>query len=67
VHWFANTGPAPAKAAASAARLAEHWAPDGVRLHFHPVDGAPFWASEGNVHCTAMLEATNAVFGGSAP
>jgi exosortase A-associated hydrolase 2 len=66
VHWFAHGAPAPARVAASAARLAERWKPDGVTLHFHPVDGAEFWAGDDLVECTALLDATSAVFSGSA-
>jgi hypothetical protein len=51
--------------AASAARLAERWAADGVTLHFHPVEGAEFWAGEDAAECTALLDATNAVLAGS--
>jgi hypothetical protein len=50
--------------AASAARLAERWKPDGVNLHFHPVDGAQFWAGDGLIECTALLDATSALFSG---
>jgi exosortase A-associated hydrolase 2 len=65
VHWFATgAGPQP-RVAASAARLAERWAADGVTLHFHPVEGAEFWAGEDAAECTALLDATNAVLAGS--
>ncbi|MFL6675168.1 MAG: hydrolase 2, exosortase A system-associated [Massilia sp.] len=67
VHWFANGAPAPARVAASAARLAERWAADGVALHFHPVAGAEFWAGDDVIECTALLDATSAVFAGSPP
>jgi exosortase A-associated hydrolase 2 len=65
VHWFANGAPPHSRVAASAARLAVRWAQDGVALHFHPLDGAEFWAGDGVVECTALLDATNAVFSGS--
>jgi hypothetical protein len=65
VHWFASGTPPNARVAASAARLAERWAQDGVALHFHQVDGAEFWAGDGVVECTELLDATNAVFLGS--
>jgi exosortase A-associated hydrolase 2 len=64
VHWLASPGPAPSRIAASAARLAERWAGDGVALHFHPVQGVPFWAGDGNGECHALLDATSALFGG---
>ncbi|HZV67563.1 MAG TPA: hydrolase 2, exosortase A system-associated [Telluria sp.] len=62
VHWFASGAPAAARVAASAARLADLWAPQGVRLHFHPLDGVPFWASSDIVECPALLAATSAIF-----
>jgi exosortase A-associated hydrolase 2 len=65
VHWFANGAPAPARVAASAARLGERWKADGVTLEFHPVDGAEFWAGDGLVECSALLDATSALFSGS--
>jgi exosortase A-associated hydrolase 2 len=67
VHWFASGAPAAAKLAASAARLAERWAPLGVSLHFHPVDGVPFWSTSDVVECPAMLAATSAIFSARAP
>jgi exosortase A-associated hydrolase 2 len=66
VHWFATGGPPPSRVAASAARLAERWKTDGVILHFHPVDGVPFWGADGFPVCPALLGATSAVFAGSA-
>jgi exosortase A-associated hydrolase 2 len=63
VHWFASGAPAARKLAASAARLAERWAPLGVTLQFHPVDGVPFWATGDIAECPALLAATAAVFG----
>jgi exosortase A-associated hydrolase 2 len=66
VHWFASAAVAPSKVAASAARLGERWAADGVALHFHQVDGVPFWAGDDRPECPALLAATSAVFGGSA-
>jgi len=66
VHWFASAAAAPSKAAESAARLAERWAADGVALHFHQVAGVPFWAGDDNPECPALLEATGALFAGSA-
>jgi exosortase A-associated hydrolase 2 len=65
VHWFSNGAPAPARVAASAERLAQRWKADGVALHFHPVDGAEFWAPDGLIECTALLDATSALFSGS--
>ncbi len=62
VHWFASGAPAARKMASSAARLSERWAPLGVRLHFHPVDGVPFWATSDIAECPALLAATAAVF-----
>jgi exosortase A-associated hydrolase 2 len=62
VHWFASGALAPVKVAASAARLAERWAPDGVDLHFHAVDGHAFWASAEPAECAALLAATSAIF-----
>jgi exosortase A-associated hydrolase 2 len=64
VHWFAHGAPAPPRVAASAARLGERWKADGVTLHFHPVDGAEFWAGDGLIECTALLDATSALFSG---
>jgi exosortase A-associated hydrolase 2 len=61
VHWFALGAPAPARLAASAARLAASWAPGGTRLHFHALDGVPFWTGE-RTACPALLDATSASF-----
>jgi exosortase A-associated hydrolase 2 len=62
VHWFASGAPAVRKLGASAARLAERWAPLGVTLQFHAVDGVPFWATSDIVECPALLAATTAAF-----
>lgn len=67
VHWFAGGAPSAARLAAAAARLAARWAPLGVDLHFHPVDGVPFWAPGEVADCPALLAATAAVFGPRAP
>jgi len=61
VHWFACGVSAP-RLRASAARLAERWAPGGVSVHFHSVDGAQFWGTTEIAECPALLAATNAVF-----
>src|SRR4051812_45134136 len=66
VHWFAHGAPAPARVARSAARLGERWGPHGVTLRFYPVDGAEFWTGDDLLECTALLDATSAVFSGSA-
>lgn len=62
VHWFASGASAARKLSPSAARLAERWAPLGVKLHFQPVDGIPFWATTDIAECPALLAATVAVF-----
>ncbi len=59
VHWFASATPAPARLAASAARLAERWAQHGTTLHFHAVEGVPFWTGA-SLECPALLQATSA-------
>lgn len=61
IHWFASGAPAPARLAASVERLAATWAARGATLHFHPLEGAPFW-SGGASECTALLDATSATF-----
>jgi hypothetical protein len=61
VHWFACGVSAP-RLRASAARLAERWAPGGVSVHFHSVDGAQFWGTTEIAECPALLAATNAIF-----
>jgi len=61
VHWFALGAPAPARLAASAASLAANWAAGGTRLHFHALDGVPFWTGE-RAECPALLDATSAAF-----
>lgn len=66
VHWFASAPPAPARLAASAARLSERWAAYGATLHFHAIDGVPFWTGE-SVECPALLEQTSAAFALAAP
>lgn len=66
VHWFATGAPAARKLAASAARLADRWAPLGVELRFHAVDGVPFWATTDIAECPALLAATAAIFAPSA-
>lgn len=67
VHWFANNSPHGARVAANAARLAERWAPRGVKLEFHPVDGVPFWATGELLECPALLAATTSLFEASRP
>ena len=75
VHWFAHVGGpagatfpscdgAPSKAATSAARLAARWAPGGVRLQFHGLDGAPGWTGPGEVDSPTLRAATCALFSG---
>ena len=59
VHWFALGAPAPARLAASAARLADQWAAGGTTVHFHAFDGVPFWNGE-QAECPALLDATSA-------
>jgi exosortase A-associated hydrolase 2 len=59
VHWFASTGPAPQRLAASAARLAERWAKGGATLHLHLIEGVPFWSGASPL-CQALLDATSA-------
>jgi exosortase A-associated hydrolase 2 len=60
VHWFASGSPAAHKLGASATRLAERWAPLGVTLRFHAVDGVPFWATSDIVECPVLMAATTA-------
>lgn len=67
VHWFASGTPGARRLATGAARLAERWAPLGVDLHFHPVDGVPFWATSDIAECPALLAATANVFARAAP
>jgi exosortase A-associated hydrolase 2 len=67
VHWLANPGPAPSRMAANAERLAERWSGDGVKLHFHPVDGPRAWAADEVIEWPALLDATSALFTGSGP
>ena len=67
VHWFASGAPAPTRLAASAARLAERWRARGATLHFHAVDGLPFWAPNAIVECPALLAATSAAFALESP
>ena len=62
IDWFASGAPAPTRLAASAARLAEAWAAHGATLHFHALDGAPFWSGGASSECAALLEATSAAF-----
>lgn len=64
VHWFANPAPAPARVAANVFRLASIWARDGVRVHFHPVDGPDSWGAQDVIESPALLDATSAVFRG---
>jgi exosortase A-associated hydrolase 2 len=66
IHWFASGAPAARKMAIVASRLGERWAPFGVSLHFHPVDGVPFWATSAIAECPALLAATAGVFAPSA-
>jgi exosortase A-associated hydrolase 2 len=62
VHWFASGSPAAARQVASVERLRTHWARGGATLHYHQVDGLPFWSSPDNCGCSALLSATSAVF-----
>ncbi|ATQ77113.1 hydrolase 2, exosortase A system-associated [Massilia violaceinigra] len=62
VHWFASASPAPSRLAASAARIAHRWSARGATLHFHAVEGEPFWGANDIVECPALLAATSAVF-----
>ena len=61
VHWFASASPAPQRLAASAARLQQRWLQRGVSVHFHAVQGVPFWLGEVG-QCPALIEATCAAF-----
>jgi exosortase A-associated hydrolase 2 len=62
IHWFASDGPAPSRQAAAAERMRVLWAQRGATLHYHPVDGQPFWANPELLECQALLDATGAVF-----
>ncbi|RSZ60810.1 hydrolase 2, exosortase A system-associated [Massilia atriviolacea] len=64
VHWFASGSPAPLRLAASAARIARRWNARGATLHFHPIEGRPFWGANDIADCPALLDATSAVFMG---
>lgn len=64
VHWFASGSPAPLRLAASAARIARRWNARGASLHFHPLEGQPFWGANDIAECPALLAATSAVFTG---
>lgn len=66
VHWFASGTPAPHRLAARAARLQERWAPGGTSLHFHALEGVPFWTGE-HAECPALLDATSAAFAPPTP
>ena len=63
VHWLAQAA-APSRAAASAARLAARWAPGGVALHFHALDGTPGWNGTGELDCPELRAATCDLFSG---
>ena len=63
IHWFASGAPAPTRLAASAARLTRRWGERGATVHFHAVDGVPFWNPIEEAECPALLAATSAVFG----
>lgn len=67
VHWFASGSPAAARQAASVERLRMHWARGGATLHYHPIDGLPFWSSPDICGCSALLSATGAVFAATPP
>lgn len=67
IHWFAATGPAPARSAAAVARIAARWAERDAALHFHPIDGLPFWGPAAGAECDALLAATAGVFGSEQP
>ncbi|NHZ97963.1 hydrolase 2, exosortase A system-associated [Massilia sp. CCM 8734] len=64
VHWFASGSPAPARLAASAERIARRWNARGTTLHFHAIEGLPFWGPNDIAECPALLAATSAVFTG---
>jgi exosortase A-associated hydrolase 2 len=66
VHWFASGSPAPQRLAACAQRLARRWDAYGATLHFHALDGVPFWGANEIAECPALLAATSAVFTGEA-
>ncbi len=57
VHWFSVGAPTPLRIAANAERLAAGWAKGGTSVHFHALDGAPFWSGAA-AECPALLEAT---------
>jgi exosortase A-associated hydrolase 2 len=63
VHWFATGSPAPRRLAASAARLQQRWAGSGATLHFHALEGVPFWTGQ-YPECPALIDATSAAFTG---
>ncbi|MFP5391486.1 MAG: hydrolase 2, exosortase A system-associated [Gammaproteobacteria bacterium] len=62
VHWFASGSPAPTRLAAHASRLAARWAATGTTLHFHALDGVPFWNRPDLPECPTLLDATSALF-----
>jgi len=64
VHWLAYAGPAPARAAAGAARMGERWAAGGAQLHYRQFEGAPLWSGAGHLDCPELREATATLFAG---
>ena len=67
VHWFASGSLAATRQAAAAERIGAHWAERGAVLHYHHVDGLPFWHNPDMAECHALLDATGAVFAAGLP
>jgi len=67
VHWFASGSPAASRQAAAAERFGAQWAQRGATLHYHQVDGLPFWASPDTAECRALLDATGAAIAAGLP
>ena len=61
VHWFEAVGGAGRALPPGAERIAAAWRHQGVELHMHAVQCAPFWSTPEVSVCTAWLAATSAV------
>lgn len=67
VHWLEIVAAPERPLALASARVTDAWRAAGVDVHTHAVAGQAFWATQEITECTALIDATCAIFGGVSP
>jgi exosortase A-associated hydrolase 2 len=67
VHWIEVVASPERPLSPASARVTEGWRAAGAEVHTQTVVGQSFWATQEITECTALIDATCAIFGGAAP